>query len=334
MKDFSFFSEDTYIYLPSLNNPKVILAISNSAVAKNAFKLYNPFSVKAKILKRGSEFFMFFFNRWIPKVGNIKVHQQSNFTNWLEQKLDLEFNVSIYNATDKNKVVLQLQIEKKIYGYLKFPLTNKGISHIKNEKLAIEILSKEKIVKPYKFQGNYNDFPFFILEEVQGSIGELSDSIIEKILLPLKKTSKFQLKEHPRIISICKELEGENLQKYQAKIEAVINRSKAYFYEVYEHGDFTPWNIIQTEKEPVLFDFEFFVEVGIEYFDLIKYHFQAGRILKKKNHIQLTDYIFNKMNYTEIKELLILFLIKEIVRVQREGESSEFQNRMLNYICE
>ena len=47
MKDIEFFSLNSYIYLPTKQNPKVALVVDNSDLANNAFKLYNPFSFKA-----------------------------------------------------------------------------------------------------------------------------------------------------------------------------------------------------------------------------------------------------------------------------------------------
>ena len=51
-----FLSSNSYIYLPTSKNPKVALVVDNSALAQNAFKLYNPFSQKAKLFKKGGDF--------------------------------------------------------------------------------------------------------------------------------------------------------------------------------------------------------------------------------------------------------------------------------------
>ena len=50
MKDFNFFSDNKYIVLPTKTKPKVFLSIDNNC-KKNSFKLYQPFSFKAKLLK-------------------------------------------------------------------------------------------------------------------------------------------------------------------------------------------------------------------------------------------------------------------------------------------
>ena len=98
---------------------------------------------------------------------------------------------------------------------------------------------------------------------------------------------------------------------------------------VYEHGDFTPWNIVNVDKNYIPFDFEHFVEDGLEYFDLIKYYYQIGRLLEDMKAKELTAYIFKQINVKEIRELLQLFLIKEIVRNKEESETCSFEENML-----
>ena len=57
--------------------------------------------------------------------------------------------------------------------------------------------------------------------------------------------------------------------------------SEVNYLEVYEHGDFAPWNLMVTEKGIIPFDFEYFEEFGLEYLDEIKYHFQIEHFLKR-----------------------------------------------------
>ena len=45
----NFFSSNQYLFLPTKRNPKVALVIDDVNLIDNAFKLYNPFSKKAKI---------------------------------------------------------------------------------------------------------------------------------------------------------------------------------------------------------------------------------------------------------------------------------------------
>lgn len=334
MRDISFFSEDIYLHLPSVKNPKVILAISNAKISRNAYNIYNPFSFKAKLLKRVSQFLVINFKGLMFCLIKPKLHQKSEFISYLEQKLSANFSVSIYHATAKDKVVLQLQSNNKIFGYLKFPLNEVGKTNIKVEKKAIELLSENNIILPLILADEYNEIPYIILPEIKGKIGNHTDDEIINLTSQFKKQNKFKLINHPRVKAIYHDIEALKLYSYKQKIDAIVQKSVTYYYEAFEHGDFAPWNIIKTEKSLVPFDFEFFIEKGIEYFDLIKYHFQVGRILKKKNYRGLTIYIYSKIKAPEIKKIIILFLIKEIIRLKKAKESYQFQDNMLNYICE
>ncbi|NMH87635.1 hypothetical protein [Flavivirga algicola] len=334
MRDISFFSEDRYVYLPSTKNPKVILAVSNAEIARNAHKLYNPFSFKAKVLKKISRFLFVSFNGLMLNLIKVKPLEKSDFINYLENKLQTRLTVSIYHATVKDKVVLQLQSGNQICGYLKFPLNTIGQANIEIEKNAIRLLSEKKIVKPCVVVDQYNNIPYFIMSELKGQIESLTDEAVVSLVSRFKKEKKFKLIEHPRVKELYKELKALGLKSYKLKMDSIVRGSTVYYYEVFEHGDFAPWNIVKTDEGLVPFDFEFFVENGIEYFDLIKYHFQVGRLLKKKKPEELSGYIFNKLKIPEVSYIVSLFLVKEIIRLMKAEEPYQFQENVLNHICE
>ncbi len=334
MRDISFFSEDRYLHLPSKKNPKVILAVSDAKTSQNTYKLYNPFSFKGKLLKKVSQFLFVNFNGLMLNLVRTEPYEKSDFISYLENKLHTKFIVSIYHATVKDKVVLQLQSSNKVYGYLKFPLNKVGIANIETEKKAIKLLSEKNIVKPFILEDVYENTPYFIIPELQGNIKNLIEKSVASLISQFKKEEKFKLIEHQRIKNLYKELKTLQLQPYRLKIDEIVAHSTVHYYEAFEHGDFAPWNIVKTNKGLIPFDFEFFVENGIEYFDLIKYHFQVGRLLKKKTPKELSIYIFNKLSIPEADYMVSLFLIKEIIRLKKTGEPYQFQDNMLNYICE
>lgn len=332
MNAINFFSINTYLYLPTASNPKVALAIDNKALANNAFKLYNPFSEKAKWLKKITRFLFLNGNFWLRKVAPVKKQSSSEFIQYLEKKLNLQLVSSIYFATAKDKVVLQLQNNHQIIGYLKFPLNQTGVRRIINEQNAIEILSKEIIVSPVMLSDNFKDTPFLLLHELQGNIGNVSKNDINALLHKFKKDKKYCLKDHPRILQLKEQLEETKLFQYVTILEDCIATSREYYHEVYEHGDFAPWNIVHTQNGYVPFDFEYFEENGLEYMDLIKYYFQIGFLLQKLSIKELITYISEKINIPEIIILLKLFLIKEILRKTEENESSVYEKEMLKYL--
>lgn len=103
-----FFSSGKYLCLPSKNNPKVILAVNDPITIKNSFKLYNPFSQKAKLLKKVSFFLFLKTYRFSETIFSVLKESKSDFVQHLENKLKIPIQTSLYFSTVKDKVILQL----------------------------------------------------------------------------------------------------------------------------------------------------------------------------------------------------------------------------------
>ena len=101
------------------------------------------------------------------------------------------------------------------------------------------------------------------------------------------------------------------MQDSLIRLDKLCSKSKKEYRLVYEHGDFAPWNIVKVKDDYVPFDFEYFVEDGLEYFDLIKYYYQIGNLLEKKTNDELKKYIYSKIKFDEIEIIYELYLIKE-----------------------
>ena len=318
MTSIDFFSSNSYIYLPTKQNPKVALAVDNANLSKNAFKLYNPFSSKAKFLKKIASITSINLNP-ISKIFTNKKNK-SDFINYLEDLLEQTLHVSVYFATANDKVVLQLQsTEAKILGYLKFPLNEIGIKHIKNEIDAIDILSKEKIIEPYLLTREYEHRPFVLLKELDGDIGKIEDSIVLNLVKKFKKDKIYKLSNHPRVIKLKKDLEKFNMSKSLNALESICLKSTCNYTLVYEHGDFAPWNIVKVQDRYIPFDFEYFVENGLEYFDLVKYYYQVGSLLEGKDNLDLKEYVCSKIDFDEIEVVYDLYMIKEDIMKKMEN---------------
>lgn len=327
-----FYSSNAYIYLPTKKNPKVILSIDNSSISKNSFKLYNPFSKKAILFKRVMNNLYTKFNFFTRFILSEKKNQ-SEFINYLEKKLHLKLTVSVYFATLKDKVVLQLQDKNaKIIGYLKFPLNDIGLKHIQNEINAVEILSKKDIVKSAILVDEYKSNPFIVLKELDGNIGIVERTDLNTILNRLNRNQMYLLENHPRVIELEERLSKYNFDKYIEILKNIKKMSTFEYQLVYEHGDFTPWNIVQTNNKFVAFDYEYFVEDGLEYLDLIKYYYQVGKLLNSLNNTALISFIKEKIKINEIELFLKIFLIKEILKNEEENEAFLFEENLLQLL--
>jgi len=325
-----FFSSSSYVFLPTSKNPKVVLAVDNATLAENAFKLYNPFSQKAKLLKKVSRSAFTNFNAVSKIVWKTKKEEKSAFVSYLETKLDKPLVSSLYFATINDKVVMQLQTSNaKIVGYLKYPLNNIGLQHLENEKKAIEVLSDKKVVQKYLLHDKFDGKPFLLLPALEGEIGLVDRNYIDELLLKFKREEVYGLIDHPRITELKKSVDTNDMSKYLPLIEKICQNSTMEHALVYEHGDFTPWNIVKVDGDYIPFDFEHFVEDGLECFDLIKYYYQIGKLLESMEAEELIVYISEQIDVKEIRELLKLFLIKEIIRNKEENEPYDFEANML-----
>jgi len=319
MKDIDFFSFSHYLFLPTRANPKVALVIDNKNLSKNSFKLYNPFSIKAKILKNVSKFSFTTLNMFTRQLGIKK--EKSDFINYLEKLLDEELHVSLYFATANDKVVLQLQSdEAKIIAYVKYPLNQKGVQRVTNEIKALEILASKEILQSYMLKGSYKNKPFVVLHELDGLIDVINNDVVKGLVQKFYRKKSYRLENHPRVLSLQKLLIHLDMFEALSKLKAICKDSSMEYALVYEHGDFAPWNIIKVNNEYIPFDFEYFVEDGLEYFDLIKYYYQIGSLLEFKTEDSLKNYVCSKIILDEIGYIYELYLIKEEILKNLERE--------------
>lgn len=320
MKDINkFYSSNKYIFLPTNKDPKVILAVDNKQVIENSFKLYNPFSKKAKIFKN----IMYYIVKFFP-LGTFK--NEGKFINFLKGRFNKNIISSIYIATANDKLVLQIQDKKEILGYIKFPLNTIGKKRLLNEKKAIDILYEKNMINyKYLIFDFFENTPFLFLPNIEGKISNENIDILP-ILKSLKKDKKYKLKNHPRI----KDLLIKADEKYRNKILELISKSNDEYYEVYEHGDFAPWNIIKKDNKYILFDFEYFEERGLEYLDFIKYYYQVEKLLNKRQNEFLINSVLEKCKFKEKEIIFKIFLIKEIIEKRLCDENFEFEEKLLN----
>ncbi len=324
-----FLSERRYLLLPTSANPRVFIPIDDHKIADLSFDLYHPFSKKAKFLKCVMWALCVklntFANLLLPTVQGSK----SEFLIYLESKLERKLTTSVYIATAKDKVVVQLQSNLKVYGYLKYPLSTIGAQRMLNEQQGIAILSKLNIVPDVLLNDRYLGMPFIIIQNLKGVIGNIDDSKYHQVLNKLKKDNVYKLEEHPRIIDLKRKLIALNLPDIFDVLRGVISSSKNEYLEVFEHGDFAPWNLIYTKQGLIPFDFEYFEEYGLEYLDEIKYHFQIENLLHGKVGIELIKTISLNVGIEEFGVIFKIFLIKEIINKIESNESSAFEKSLL-----
>ncbi len=332
MKTTDFLSDRTYVVLPTKSNPKVYLPFGRPDVVKKAFKLYNPFSAKAKILKGLSQFFCLYLKPLARTLLPTIQGKKSKFLVFLEKKLSKKIISAVYVATAKDKVVLQLQDPSGIVGYLKYPISGTGEKRLLNEQRAITLLSKKNLIPPLLLKENFGETPFIMLQNLNGTIGEVSSRECKMLLERFKKPGKHTLKNHPRILGLKEKLRALGLSESEDLLERCVGSSSDLYHEAYEHGDFAAWNLIKTDDGLIPFDFEYFEENGLVYLDEIKFHFQEQHLLHHKQGRKLIKTIETEISIKEFSTIFTIFLIKEIVIKAGEKESYNLENNLLALI--
>jgi hypothetical protein len=324
-----FLSGSHYIVLPNKYRARVYLALGNKESTRLAFDLYNPFSKKAKAFKFLTRFLCLYANPLAKLVLPSIRSKKSTFIEFLENRLNTKLTTAVYLATEKDKVVIQLQNKNGVFGYLKFPMSPLGEKRLLKEQAAIRILSKQKLVPALLFDDTYLETPFIALQNLEGTIGKVGEWEYRHILNALKKDKYFPLREHPRIQNLKNELRENKLTGLGKLLNNVVAASDREYLEVFEHGDFAPWNLIKTQNGIVPFDFEYFEEQGLEFLDEIKFHFQIAHLLRGKKGNTLISALSSRVMIAEFDLILQVFLLKEIINKCKAGASYDLEIALL-----
>jgi len=327
MKVNNFLSKGKYIMLPTKQSPKVYLNISDNNIKYNSFKLYNPFSLKARILKS----LVLNVNLFTNRLNNYNSEKKGKFIKYLENIFNRSIDSSIYISTDKNKIILQLQNNDDIIVYCKVGINELGIKRLENEKHAIVLLKDNPYFKVPKIigSGEWNSYYYLIFEPIEIKKVYLEKSELQKILKSLYKNLSHPLNRHPRIIKLYKFFKDRDCHKFIENMNKYLLNNNIPTKEVYEHGDFAPWNITKNNNNLYLFDFEHFEERGIENLDMLKYFFQIQYLLKKKKKKELVKYL-KKLKIKNIEIFTIIFLLSEIKNKIEEKKDYRFYESLLN----
>lgn len=327
-----FLASKTAIAVPNKTNPKVWLAIDNAQLSRVSFNLYNPFSFKGKLFKKVVRFICVYSNGLSKIILATTTKTASPFVKHLENELGKKLTSSVYIGTAKDKVVLQLADSNTVVGYVKYPLTKQGEGRLQNEKKAIRILSKLTIIPDLLFEGTYEGIPFIILKELSGKIGNVHNTQLISVLKSFEKGNLHKLTDHPRLIFLKQKAVELGLVYLVNRINNLAIKSNVKYKEVYEHGDFAPWNLIQIAKGILPFDFEYFFKDGMEFFDEIKYHFQIVNLIEGKSGEQLIKTLSSRIDLDEFLVVMELFLVKEILIKVEENKPYNLETELIQYL--
>jgi len=326
VKDIDFFSSNKYIALPSKQNPRVLLALGTHAENIVSFQLYNPFSLKARFLKKIAYHAPFF---------NIVAKDKSEFITFLEGRLGQKITSSVYYSSCKYKVVLQLQSKGLVIGYLKLGITEQGNEKVQNEYNALSILEGDIAPKVID-SGEFEEHFFILIEPIKGIQKKPSRQDLNILLSELEHSSskEFKLSNHPRVLSIKKRLVDCNMKEYLVQLEKIVAYDKSNYSLVYEHGDFAAWNMQYTDSNYRLIDFEFFEENGIEGMDLCKFYYTNDLYINNTPLNKVANRVLNNLD-ANLKSIFFIFLLNEVlIRLENNWDYSRDKKVLDYYIKE
>ncbi|TLU65067.1 hypothetical protein FE810_09065 [Thalassotalea litorea] len=330
-----FNSKNLYLSLPSIKKPRVKLAVDSSVNLKNSFKLYNPFSLKARVLKFVCYWLIILIPDSVLRIFLTRESNTSDFIKFLEYELGESFISSIYFATSKDKVVIQLQNKRsEIVGYIKFPLNETGIKHLHNEIKAYKIFSEIGIVENVLHTGFYENTPYILLKPLDGKVIRKSNGYAEVIAGKLLRENEAKLQLHPRALGVLSDLKSLSLIEVHDKILLMLEKADLSYRLAFEHGDFAPWNVIESNGKIIPLDFEFFVENGLEHMDLFKFYYQQGTLINNLRGSELIKNLVHALKVEEFDSLFSVFLGIEIVRKCKLEENFAFETSLLNMLVE
>ena len=321
------YSNTKYICLPSKKNPTYLLAVGSKVEKNNSFNLFRAVSIKAKILKYIAIKFPIF---------NTVTKEKSPFINYLESEMNKNIVSSVYFSSCRHMVVMQLQSDGIILGYLKYALTENGNRKIKNEQYALENLKCIGIPRLIN-NGSFNQYRYILTESINNNpnLKPINHDSLNLLLkrLTINGAPSYLLREHPRIINLKKSLEKHHgLRKYIHYFDKLVLSDNKLYKVTPEHGDFTPWNIIHDKKKHYLIDFEDFIFEGLEGMDLCHYFFMEQLYIKKNSSSKIIKNTLNSVGLKN-KKILYIYLIKTLImRLNYKFETSDYLSALKIYI--
>lgn len=300
---------------PPRGNKIFYFNLENNIVFNNSLELLQPHSKEGRLFKKYLKKSFLFF-KIIKKVGLIKKKKGNEiFINSIHKQINFEGNqMSFYKSEDSDKIVIQIISNEFVKGYIKFPLNQKGVEKLKQEIQNYRFI-KNKDVTPKFFYCKFNSIPLLFVEKLIPLRIDHFD--LKSFLKKLKSSEKYKLVDHPRQKEIKRKFfDATNNQNLINMLDLRLSKNSNKFCVVFEHGDFTPWNLFQNENREVkIIDLEYSNPLGLEFIDEIRYYYSEEKLVQKKNEVNLYKLIQSKFDGIEDFNLVyILFLMEEYVK--------------------
>lgn len=333
---------------PNTINPK--LWIDNKSNLKVAFGLYNPYSLKGRLVKRLVSILPAFAgNLFLKPVNQTSLENEFNsYKRYIDNILSIDsaINISPGTKSKHQKKSVQIINNKRIEYYLKISNNKETIELSKNEYSILSLLSSKQLttLTPKAVFGDFIESSYYLIQSAAPNefyqsetafLSEHNKCIIELYDLHHKETD---IQEY--IASIKNYITRYNYNgksNILATLDALSEKNKKTKIQLsLTHGDFAPWNILTNyDNELFIYDWEHGSENSPLLFDFFHFHFMTSKLLTNNTAAEIKSYIdnlylenkykdiFTHMNISNAEYQLYskLYLLEIITREIRENDA-------------
>jgi hypothetical protein len=285
----------SFVVLPSREAPRWVLPTDDAQQIAEAFQIYQPYTMKARMLKRLLSGAIKI--RWIRSLHPRLLVASTNplpierLVTALTGEPRPSFALSLGSATRYSKLTVQVSRSDGVrLAYIKFPLTEAATTHVQHEAETLKLLSRFPALRPHipellhsgEWQGSY------ILIQTCGPSGRgpLAFSRAHEDLLhtlwSVHRTSKpvhvlvdevaarWQ-KFAPRLNADWQQLGRRALESASLGLDGIEIPCGI------THGDFTPPNTRVDKDRLFLFDWEYASWEAPILWDVFHFHIKTGK---------------------------------------------------------
>jgi hypothetical protein len=288
-----------FVVLPSREAARWMLPSGDAQLVVEAFQIYQPYSLKARMLKRLlSGAIKIGWIRWFhPRllVASKNPLPLERLVTELTGERQPSFALSLGTATRYRKLTVQVSRSDGVrLAYIKFPLTEAATARVRHEAETLKRLSRFPALRPHipellhagEWQGTY------IFIQTCGPIGRgpsAFGSAHEHLLQSLWSVHRTEKPGHVLVEEVAarwQEFAPLLNAEWQQQGRRALERANLELDGIQipcgiMHGDFTPKNTRVDKERLFLFDWEYASWEAPILWDLFHFHIQTGRPFNK-----------------------------------------------------
>jgi hypothetical protein len=320
-----------FILLPSRNVPLWLLPLGNAQRTREAFEIYQPLSLKARVLKRlACAAINVGWAGWLrPRllIASTEPLPLELLVSELTGERQPVFSLWIRSGTRTHKVDIQVMRQNGgILGYMKLALGDAAISRLKHEAEMLERLSAFPALRPHipklLYAGEWEDGYLLFQSCGPSGRGPLNFTTIHQQLLRIlwdvhtvEQPGHLLVEE---VLARWKKIEHmldaegqEEGRKALASASSELDRTRIRCG--ISHGDFVPPNTRAENERLFVFDWESAAWQAPNLWDVFHFHIRTGRRFDKLKMNGMAD-----GRPTVIRASFALFLLNSISQLHDE----------------